>query len=143
MCCETGAHYRLNSTNSHLQSCGSRLCDVGVEALDHIAITLGDHAPLNFEGVGQGAVFEGEVFGKQGKALDGFVLRKIRRQAMDFFLDELMHPSAFRNVVSVGEDDTLLTRHCGHGCEIRYDERGDELALVSDNRGVEDERAGL
>ena len=63
------------------------LGDVGVEGFDDGGVLLLDDAALEFEGEGKAAVVEGEIFGEQREALDGFVLREMDGETPDFRVD--------------------------------------------------------
>src|SRR5713101_8088831 len=69
---------------------GARLGDISVEFVYFGAVLLLYDAALEFEGVGEPAVDEGEVLGKQGKPLDRFIRSEVCRQAQDLTIDELM-----------------------------------------------------
>src|ERR1700723_4791288 len=56
---------------------GAGLGDVGVEVFDHVVELLFDYAASQLERERKAAVVEGEVFGEEGEALDGFVLGEV------------------------------------------------------------------
>src|SRR5258707_12855398 len=66
---------------------GDGLGGVGVEFVDYFSILLFNYAALQFQGEGQAAVVEGEIFGGQSEALDGFPLRDVRGETLHFGFD--------------------------------------------------------
>src|SRR5580700_12310343 len=63
-----------------------------VQAFDDVGIALFDHAALEFQGKGKLAAVEGEFAVEKGEALDGFELRQIRREPLDFAFDQVVDP---------------------------------------------------
>src|ERR1700690_3948043 len=62
----------------------ARLFDIGIQALDNLAVALLNHAPLQLHRKSQLAVRDGEIFGQQRKSLRSFVLRQAPGLALEF-----------------------------------------------------------
>src|SRR5215472_4490861 len=122
---------------------GTWLGDVGVQGLDDAAILLFHHSALELKRKGEGAIVKRKILGKQRETLDGFILREMGGEALDFFLNDGVRPR-MGDQFGVGRKfQTFIREPRSNGSRIRHDERGDEFALITNNNVVQDVRAGL
>jgi len=104
-----------------------RLGGVGVELVDEFAVVLLDDAALQFQGEGQAAVVEGEIFWQESEALDGFPLRHVSGEALYFRFDQGAHGGIGGHFLIGGK--LGLGRNSRR---IRDDEGDHESTLIAD-----------
>src|SRR5579859_747649 len=122
---------------------GAGFGDVGVEFVDEVSVLLFDYTALEFHGEGETAAVEGEIVGEEGEALDGFVLGEVGGQARDFFLDQSVR-GGIGGQLGVGRKfQAVLGELGGDSDRVGNDEGDDKFALITDNHGVQDIRAGF
>ena len=114
-----------------------------IELVDYVAIFFLYDAALQLERVGESAVVEGEILGKQCKTLDGFPLREMHGQALHLLLDEGAHEGVRGHFFMRGKMNSLLLSLCGDGGCVGDDQRDHKSPLIADDHGVGDVGAGF
>src|SRR5499433_1848788 len=140
---------RTSESAAQIRGSGSVLDDrtglghVRVQGLNDVVVLLFDHATLELHGEGERAVVEREIARKQSKTLDGFELRKMRREALNFRVDQGSREGVRSDFLAAGDGNSLLGGFGGNGLTVGNDQRDHELAAVSEHHGVGNERTGL
>lgn len=122
---------------------GARLRHIGVETVDGGGESFFDDATFELHREGEGAVVEGKVIGKKGKALDGLVLREVSGEPLNLSLDEAAYFNVSRHLRIGRKDDSFLGNLGGNGRVIGNDQGDNELAAIPDDHGIQNVRAGL
>src|SRR5260370_23726503 len=121
----------------------ARLGDSGIKGFDDGGVLLLDDAALELEGESEGAVVESEIFGEKSETLDGFILREMNGQTLDFDIDQSVHPGMGGQFGVGSEFDSLVGGFGGNGDGVGNDESNDEFAPVAHDQGVQNGRAGV
>ena len=92
----------------------SGLGHIGVQRINRRAILFLDDAAFQFHGEGKGAVVKSEIGGKQREAFDGFILREVRCQPVNFRANQRAGEAMRGNFFSGSGDNPLFRRFRGN-----------------------------
>src|SRR5271155_1794414 len=113
-----------------------RLLEVGIKALDDVAVALLDHAALQFHRKGQLTVRDGEIFRQQRESLGFLVLRETRNLALEFDCEERMHPGICGDLLMRRQSVSRLAGLFSDRVEIRNEKYTNKFAPVADHDGI-------